>query len=100
MTNALKPVATATGVRVRTRKRLVTDRPLAETHERLGGGYFRIEARDLEVAIVMAPRVPGALPGTAEVPSAPEIPGAAGGSVLDGTSGTLGSYGNFKRSKG
>ncbi|HET6578851.1 MAG TPA: YciI family protein, partial [Gemmatimonadales bacterium] len=46
----LHPVATATSVRVRDSKRLVTDGPFAETHEQLGG-YFLIDAKDLDEAI-------------------------------------------------
>src|SRR5262249_45007198 len=48
--NPLHPVATATSVRVRDGKRLVTDGPFAETREQLGG-YFMIEAKDLDEAI-------------------------------------------------
>ena len=53
----LQPVATATSVRVRDGKRLVTDGPFAETHEQLGG-YFLIEAKDLNEAISIAGRIP------------------------------------------
>ena len=49
----LEPIATATSVRVRDGKRLVTDGPFAETHEQLGG-YFLIEAKDLNEAISIA----------------------------------------------
>jgi hypothetical protein len=62
----LHPVATATSVRVRDGKRLVTDGPFAETHEQLGG-FFLIEARDLDEAIAIAGRIPGARKGTVEV---------------------------------
>ena len=62
----LHPVATATSVRVRDGKRLVTDGPFAETHEQLGG-FFLIEARDLDEAIAIATRIPGARKGTVEV---------------------------------
>src|SRR5512132_4262188 len=55
----LHPVATATSVRVRDGKRLVTDRPFAETREQLGG-YYLIEARDLDEAIGIAERIPPA----------------------------------------
>jgi hypothetical protein len=62
----LHPVATATLVRVRDGKRLVTDGPFAETREQLGG-YFLVEARDLNEAIAIAGRVPAARKGTVEV---------------------------------
>ncbi len=53
----LQSVATATSVRVREGKRLVTDGPFAETREQLGG-YFLIEAKDLDQAIEIAGRIP------------------------------------------
>jgi hypothetical protein len=62
----LHPVATATSVRVREGKRLITDGPFAETHEQLGG-YFLVEAADLDEAIAIAARIPGARWGTVEV---------------------------------
>ncbi len=62
----LQPVAMATSVRVRDGKRLVTDGPFAETHEQLGG-FFMIEANDLDEAIGIAARIPGARKGTVEV---------------------------------
>src|SRR4051794_16868852 len=62
----LHPVATATSVRVREGKRLVTDGPFAETREQLGG-YFLIDADDLDQAIDIAGRIPGARKGTVEV---------------------------------
>jgi hypothetical protein len=62
----LHPVATATSVRVRDGKRLVTDGPFAETHEQLGG-FFLIEAAHLDEAIGIAARIPGARKGTVEV---------------------------------
>jgi hypothetical protein len=62
----LEGVATATSVRVRDGKRLVTDGPFAETREQLGG-YFLIEAKDLNEAISIAGRIPGARKGTVEV---------------------------------
>lgn len=69
----LHPVATATSVRVRDGKRLVTDGPFAETHEQLGG-FFMIEARDLDEAIAIAARIPGARKGTVEVRPVVELP--------------------------
>ena len=62
----LAPTSTATSVRVRDQKQLVTDGPFAETHEQLGG-YFLIEAKDLDEAIGIAGRVPSARMGTIEV---------------------------------
>lgn len=62
----LHPVATATSVRVRDGKRIVTDGPFAETREQLGG-YFLVDAADLDEAIAIAQRIPGARKGTIEV---------------------------------
>lgn len=62
----LHPTATATSVRVRDGKRLVTDGPFAETREQLGG-YFLIDAKDLDEAIAIAERIPMARRGTVEV---------------------------------
>jgi hypothetical protein len=70
----LHPVATATSVRVRDGKRFVTDGPFAETHEQLGGFYL-IEASDLDEAISIAARIPGARKGTVEVRPVVELPG-------------------------
>jgi hypothetical protein len=70
----LQPVATATSVRVRDGKRLVTDGPFAETREQLGG-YFLIEAKDLNEAIGVAARIPGARKGTVEVRPVMELSG-------------------------
>src|SRR4051794_35838756 len=61
--NPLHPVATAKSVRIREGKRLITDGPFAETHEALGG-YFLIDAKDLDGAIAVAARIPGARKGT------------------------------------
>ena len=55
----LHPVASATSVRVREGKRLVTDGPFAETREQLGG-YFIVDVKDLDEAIDIAGRLPGA----------------------------------------
>lgn len=68
----LQPVATATSVRVRDGKRLVTDGPFAETREQLGG-YFMVEAKDLNEAIAIAGRIPGARKGTVHVRPVMEI---------------------------
>jgi hypothetical protein len=62
----LQPIATATSVRVRDGKELVTDGPFAETHEQLGG-YFLVEAKDLDEATSIAARIPSARTGTIEV---------------------------------
>jgi hypothetical protein len=72
--NPLHPVSTATSVRLRNGKRLVTDGPFAETHEQLGG-YFVIDARDLDEAIGIAARIPGARVGTVEIRPVLEMPG-------------------------
>ena len=66
--------ATATSVRVRDGKRLVTDGLFAETREQLGG-YFLVEAEDLDGAIAVAARVPAARFGTVEIRPVLEIPG-------------------------
>ena len=70
----LQPVATATSVRVRGGKRTVTDGPFAETREQLGG-FFMIDAEDLDEAIAVAGRIPGARKGTVEIRPVLEIPG-------------------------
>ncbi len=72
----LHPVASATSVRIRGGKRQVTDGPFAETREQLGG-YFLVEARDLDEAIGIAARIPGARKGTVEVRPVMELPGLA-----------------------
>jgi hypothetical protein len=67
-------VSTATSVRVRDGKRLVTDGPFAETREQLGG-YFMVDAENLDEAISIAGRIPGARKGTIEIRPVLEIPG-------------------------
>lgn len=62
----LLPVTTATTVRVRDGKELMTDGPFAETHEQLGG-YFLIEAKNLDEATAIAARIPSARTGTIEI---------------------------------
>jgi hypothetical protein len=62
----LKAVATATTVRVRDNKQLVTDGPFAETREQLGG-YYLVEAKDLDEAIAIAAKVPTVRHGSIEV---------------------------------
>ena len=63
---ALQPAQTATTVRVRNGRRSTTDGPFAETKEQLGG-FFLIEARDLDDAIQVAARIPSARLGSVEV---------------------------------
>jgi hypothetical protein len=71
--NPLQSVSTATSVRVRQGERLVADGPFAETREQLGG-YFLVEAENLDAAIDIAGRIPGATKGTVEVRPLVEIP--------------------------
>lgn len=70
----LHPVSTATSVRVRNSKRLVTDGPFAETREQLGG-YYLVDARDLDEALSIAERIPAAKFGTIEIRPVLEITG-------------------------
>ena len=70
----LKPVATATSVRVRGGKRLVTDGPFAETAEVLGG-YYVIDVPDLQRAVEIAARHPGAQLGGVEIRPVLDLPG-------------------------
>jgi hypothetical protein len=72
--NPLQPAATATSVRVRDGKRLVTDGPFAETREQLGG-YFLIEADDLDAALGVAAKIPAARKGTVEIRPVVELTG-------------------------
>jgi len=69
----LEPASTATTVRVRDGKTLTTDGPFAETKEQLGGFYL-IEAKDLDEAIAIAARIPGAGYGSVEVRPISEMP--------------------------
>jgi hypothetical protein len=64
--HALKGTRTATCVRVRDGQRLATDGPFAETKEQLGG-YYLVDAKDLDEAIAMAAKIPAARHGTVEV---------------------------------
>ena len=70
----LYPSATATSVRVRDDRRLVTDGPFAETREQLGG-YFLIQAENLDQAIEVAERIPMARRGTIEIRPVLELAG-------------------------
>lgn len=64
--DALQPTTTATSVRVRDGKTITTDGPFAETKEQLGGFYL-VNANDLDEAISLASRIPSARYGTIEV---------------------------------
>jgi len=72
--NPLQSVSTATSVRVRDGRRLMTDGPFAETHEHLGG-YFLVETKDLDEALAIDARIPGARKGTVEVRPLIELAG-------------------------
>jgi hypothetical protein len=71
---ALQPTAAATTVRVREGKTLTTDGPFAETKEQLGGFYL-VEAADLDAAIAWAAKIPGAMLGSVEVRPVINFPG-------------------------
>ena len=83
---ALEPTATATTVRVRDGQTLTTDGPFAETKEALGG-YYLVEAKDLDEAIDFAARIPGAGRGSIEIRPIWDIPtehaGAAGSAAAN-----------------
>ena len=82
---ALHPTSAATTVQVRDGRTITTDGPFAETKEALGGFYL-IEARDLDEAIDAAARIPGARHGSIEVRPIFELPpseGAGGGDAID-----------------
>lgn len=70
----LHPIATATSVRIRDGKRLITDGPFAETHEQLGG-YYLIDVKNLDEAIAIASQIPGVNVGTVEIRPVLELPG-------------------------
>src|SRR5260370_36625653 len=72
--NPLHPTSTATSVRVRDGQPVVTDGPFAETREHLGG-YFLIDAKNLDEAIGIAARIPGARKGTVEIRPVMEMAG-------------------------
>jgi hypothetical protein len=73
----LHSVATATSLRVRDGKRVVMDGPFAETREQLGG-YYVVEAKDLDEAMAIAERIPPARYGTIEIRPLMEIEGLPG----------------------
>ena len=64
----LTPTTSATTVRVRDGKKVLTDGPFAETKEQLGG-YFLVDAKDLDEALAIAAKIPGARHGSIEVRS-------------------------------
>lgn len=70
----LHPTSMATSVRIRDGRRMVTDGPFAETREQLGG-YFLVDARDLDEAIAIAEQLPMVHRGTIEVRPLIEIAG-------------------------
>lgn len=70
----LHPVTTATSIRVREGKALVTDGPFAETREHLGG-FFLVNAQNLDEAIAIAAQIPGARVGTVEIRPVIEVAG-------------------------
>ena len=70
----LQPITTATSVRIRDGKELITDGPFAETHEQLGG-YFLVDAKDLDEAIDIAKSIPGGRLGTVEIRPVLEVEG-------------------------
>jgi len=72
--NPLHLTNSATSVRMRAGKQVVTDGPFAETREQFGG-YFLVDAKDRDEAIAIAARIPGARWGTVEVRPVLEIPG-------------------------
>jgi len=72
--NPLHPTSTATSIRVRDDKRLVTDGPFAETREQLGG-YFLVDVQNLDEAIGIAARIPMVRKGTVEIRPVIEIAG-------------------------
>ncbi len=62
----LEPTSTATTVRVKAGKTLRTDGPFAETREQLAG-FYSVEAKDLDEAVAIAAKIPGARLGSVEV---------------------------------
>jgi hypothetical protein len=82
----LHPTATATRVQVRGDKRMVTDGPYAETREQLGG-FFLVEAKDLDEAIDIAARIPGGRWGTVEIRPVVEVAGLPNGAITGAATG-------------
>jgi hypothetical protein len=77
LASPLHPILTATSIRVREGKPLVTDGPFAETREQLGG-FFLIDAANLDEAINIGARIPAARVGTIEIRPVMEVPGLPG----------------------
>jgi len=75
--DALEPTSTATTVRVREGRTIVSDGPFAETKEALGG-YYLVDCPDLDTAIELAAKIPGAARGSVEVRPIWELPMSAG----------------------
>lgn len=73
LASPLMPVASATSVQVRDGKRLITDGPFAETREQLGG-FFLVDAKDLDEAILIAGRIPAVRKGTIEIRPVLQLP--------------------------
>lgn len=71
----LQPTATATSVRTREGKRIITDGPFAETREQLGG-FFLLDAENLDEAIEIAGNIPAGRWGTVEIRPCIDVPGA------------------------
>ena len=69
----LQSVSTATSLRIRDGKRILTDGPFAETREQLGG-FFLVEANNREEVIAIAERIPGARKGTIEIRPVVDLP--------------------------
>jgi hypothetical protein len=76
----LQPTATATTIRVRDGRALTTDGPFAETREQLGG-YYLVDVKDLDEALAVAGRIPGARVGSVEVRPVLEVPATAAAPV-------------------
>ena len=70
----LHSVTTASSLRIRAGKRIVTDGPFAETHEQLGG-YYLLDVANLDEAMEIAFRIPGVRKGTVEIRPIFELPG-------------------------
>lgn len=84
---ALQPNPTATTVRVKDGETVTTDGPFVEAKEAIGGFYL-VEARDLDEAIELAAACPGARFGAIEIRPIMELPGEAAMPVAEGTAGT------------
>lgn len=74
LASPLQSATTATSVRVRSGKRTITDGPFAETREQLGG-FFLVDVKNLDEAIEIAARIPGATKGTVEIRPVLELQG-------------------------